>query len=317
MASPPLSDSIAFSERRLAAFGIVAIAALFLSGIVSAPFAHAQVSQAAGDAAAPSFEVTSIKKDTEGVIRLGGPDVSRFRAINVTARMLIAFAYATSDLQLIGGPKWIDSDKFDVDARVEDSLAEQLRKLPHIQQQEQLRLMVQSLLADRFALKISHTTKELAIFRLVVAKGGAELASVAPPAPETSVPFPRLPSPGQPTLAPGGTEISLLPGNRASITGKRVPISALAGMLTAMLGRQVVDRTGLKGTYDFVVSYTRDPGLDASALASSQESVPSPSGRNGASLFTALQEQLGLRLESGKGPVDTILVAHIEQPKPN
>jgi uncharacterized protein (TIGR03435 family) len=289
--------------------------ALFMCAIVCSPGAQAQAAQALVPAS-PSFEVASIKKDTEGVLRMGGPDVSRYWATSVTARMLIAFAYDVKDFQFAGAPGWVDSEKFDVDAKVEDSLAEQLRKLPHVEQQQQLRLMLQSLLADRFALKITHATKEMPIFALVVAKGGTKLTPVAPPDPETSAPFPALPGPGHPTLAPGGAYISLLPGNRATISGKSAPVSALTSMLAALLGRPVDDRTGLEGMYDFLVSYTRDPGLEGSPPPS-PNAAPSPPDRSGASLFTALQEQLGLKLETTRGPVDTITIDHIEEPTPN
>ena len=247
---------------------------------------------------------------------MGGPDVSRFRATSVTARALIEFAYDIRDFQFVGGPGWVDSKTFDLDATVEDSLAERLRKLPHAEQQQQMRLMLQSLLADRFSLKITHSSRVMPIFALVVAKGGAKVTRAAPPTPESSVPFPAPPSPDQPALAPGGTLISLLPGGRATITGKSAPISALADMLGALLGRQVTDQTGLHGTYDFLVSYARDPGLEGSLPASS-DGTPSSADRSGVSLFTALQEQLGLRLEASRGPVHIIIVDHIEEPSPN
>jgi len=295
-------------------FAVVSMAAISLSAVASTPLLDARVPQGVVDS--PSFEVASIKQDTGDVLRMGGPDVSQFRATGVTARLLIDFAYQISDFQLIGGPKWTASEKFDVDAKVQDSIAEQLRELPHVQQQEQLRLMLQSLLADRFALKITRSTKELPVFNLVLAKGGAKLTLVAPPPPETSVPFPALPSPDTPGLAQGGTEISLLPGDKASLAGKAVPVQSLANMLTALLGRQVVDQTGLQGSYDFVLFYTRDAGLESGVPPSPNASAPSPDGA-GTSLFTALQEQLGLRLESAKGPVQTIVIDQIKEPSPN
>ena len=293
----------------------IASASALMLAIICVMSAQAQSIQSQAPAS-PAFEVASIKKDTEGVLRMGGPDVSRYTATNVTTRMLIQFAYDIKDFQYAGGPSWVESEKFDVDAKVEDSFAEQLRKLPQIQQQRQMRLMLQGLLADRFALRISRGTKEMQIFALVVANGRAKLTPVAPADPETSAPFPGLPSAGQPTLAPGGTEISLLPGNKVALAGENASISELASMLAAMLGQQVVDQTGLKGTYDFAVSYTRDPGLEG-GLPPSVNETPSSADRTGASLFTALQEQLGLKLESTRGPVDTITIDHIEQPTPN
>jgi uncharacterized protein (TIGR03435 family) len=263
--------------------------------------------------AEPSFEVSSVKRDTSdsNPIRLGGPDVSRFTATNVTAKTLIDFAYDLHDFNLSGGPSWIDSEKFDVDGKVEDLLAEHLRSLPQDQQQGEIRRMLQSLLADRFKLAIHHETKELPIFALVIAKGGSKLRAVAPSDPQSSAPFPDFPKPGAPALAPGQLMISVFTGGNASIAGKSVTVPKLAKILEVQFGRHVDDRTGLQGSYDVMLRYTMDASLGGFKYVGPED----PSG--GTSIFTAIQEQLGLKLESAKGPVDTIVIDHIEEPTPN
>lgn len=109
--------------------------------------------------------------------------------------------------------------------------------------------------------------------------------------------------------------VSILPGNKMTIMGNAAPISKLANMLAAMLGRYVDDQTGLKGSYDFLLSCTRDPSLDRSLIPVGPGDATQNPG--GTSLFTALQDQLGLKLESTKRPVDTITIEHIEEPSAN
>lgn len=266
----------------------------------------------------PSFEVVSVKKDSNdaNMVRLGGPDVSRFTAANVSAKTLIEFSYNFQDFQLSGGPSWMDSEKFDIDGKVEDSLAQQLRALPQVKQQDQMRLMVRSLLADRFKLRVSHSTKILPVFALVIAKGGPKLRAVDPPDTQ-SAPFPAPPTPGGPaTLPPGEVMISLFTGGKATMAGKAASMANLAKMLGVQLGRHVNDETGLTGSYDFLLSYTRDSTLGGVSIVA----VPSPTSAEnpgGVSIFTAIQEQLGLKLQSTKGPVDTIVINHIEEPSAN
>lgn len=295
----------------------VAVGGAIASALFFAPNILAQSSETRpADAPRPAFEVTSVKRELNEatMVRLGGPDVSRFVADNITMKDLIEFSYNIRDFQLSGGPDWIGKEKFDVDGKVEDSLAERLRALSQEEQLKQERLMVQALLADRFKLAVSHETKELPIFTLVAAKGEPKLKAVAAPDPQSAVPFPGPPRPGD-KVAPGGIMVSILPGNKMTIMGTAAPISKLANMLSVMLGRYVDDRTGLKGSYNFLLSYTRDPSLDGGVVPGvSRDAAQNPGGT---SLFTALKEQLGLKLKSTKGPVETIVIEHIEEPSAN
>ena len=250
--------------------------------------------------------------------RLGGPDVSRFSATNVSVKSLIEFAYHVEDFQVSRGSGWIASDKFDVDAKVEDSLAEQIQKLPAAQQSDQLKLMVKSLLSERFNLSVTHVTKELPVFALVVAKGGPKLTEAAPINAQNSS-NPGNPSPNADArgkdMRPGQVNFSARDG-QVSVTAKATPITDLATMISRQLRRPVLDQTGLKGTYDWTLQWTAGAGLGSGPLAPAPESGDAPNS-SGTSIFTALQEQLGLRLESTKGLVDTIVIDHIERPSEN
>jgi uncharacterized protein (TIGR03435 family) len=282
-------------------------------GSQSAPSAGAQAS----DAPLPSFEVASIKPhvpdNSPGMrIMMGGPDVSHFTASNATVKMLIGTAYSVKEFQIAGGPSWINSDHFDIDAKVEDSLAEQLQKLPRAQQQAQTALMLRSLLLDRFKLQITRGTKEASLFALVVAKGGPKLKEVPPPDPQAAPgpPPPMARGGGLPTPAPGQSFMMMMNG-LATLSANAQPIANLANLLSLQVGRQVVDQTGLKGTYEYTLQFAPQNTNDM------PKGPPPPAGDDAASIFTALQEQLGLRLESTKGPVDTITIDHIEEPSEN
>lgn len=318
MSSQRLADQLRYVKKPpLCAAGIAA--ALLVVGLVNTPRTHAQSEQTT-TAPSPSFEVASIKSHPPGdnTSRFGGPDASRFVATNDTVKSLIVFAYHVENFQVSGGPSWIADDKFDIDAKVEDSLAEQMRKLPLLQQSDQMRLMVRSLLADRFKLSVSHVTKELPVFALVVAKGGPKLTEAAPPDAQNNS------NPEDPPANAGAQGRNMRPGQvnfsardgQVSVAAKATPIRDLATMISRQLRRPVLDQTGLRGTYDWTLQWTAGAGLGGGPLALAPESGDAPNS-SGLSIFTALQEQLGLRLESAKGPVDTIVIDHIEQPSEN
>jgi uncharacterized protein (TIGR03435 family) len=180
-----------FILAAIMAMGVCFIILTFVSAKLSAQ------SEATAGANPPSFEVASVKHHAghEGMTFLDGPDPSRYTMTNATAKMLIEFAYDIKDFQLSGGPSWIESDRFDVDAKVDDSTASQIRHLPHAQQEARKDLMLRSLLADRFNLKVTRETKELPAYAIVVAKGRSKLTEAPPP------PLPGT-SPGPPPLAP-------------------------------------------------------------------------------------------------------------------
>ena len=288
-------------------------------GLLNVPRVRAQ-SQPAASTAFPSFEVVSIKPNHSGDPNrfFSYHDPSRLIATDVTARMIIEFAYNVRDFQLEGGPSWIGSAGYDIDAKLEDSLVGELQKLPTEQRLDQNRLMMQSLLADRFKLSVTHSTKELPVYALVVAKGGPKLNEAAPPAIQGnaaasppasargSVP-PTRPGPG------AGSTLSISRDGEAIFKAKSMSIAVLLDTLSRQLGRQILDRTGLKGAYDFTLQYTPETPI----LGLQDPGAAPPPDSSGTSIFTALQEQLGLRLELTKGPVDVLVIDHIEQPSEN
>jgi uncharacterized protein (TIGR03435 family) len=294
----------------LLALLFVAFFSFFVRGMVNGPDVRAQ--ELRTDAAIlQSFEVASVKPDhsRSSGSHINISDPSRFNATNVTAKFLITYAYNMRDFQVSGGPSWIASDRFDIVAKIEDPLAQQIQKLLPAQRQDQIRLLVRSLVADRFKLSVTHETKELPVYALVVAKGGSKLKEVPPPDAQGSAGSPpRVVSPGAAPaqLQPGGFGMDIDNG-KASLTARAVSISNFVGMLSQSLDRPLVDQTGLKGTYDITLKWTADDGPGGTERSETE----------GTSIFTALQEQLGLRLESMKGPVDTIVIDHIEEPSEN
>lgn len=264
----------------------------------------------------PSFEVASIKPNRSGDLNrrimfqfLPG----RLNATGITVKLLISMAYDVKEFQVSGGPGWIDSQRFDIDAKEEDSQAEEEHKLPPEKIREHNQLMMQSLLADRFKLKVSHQTKELPVYALVVAKNGPKLKEAKP-----GDTYPNGIK-GPDGVAHGG--LFMMRAGGGEMTGLGIPLANLVMMLSQQLGRNVLDQTGLKGNYDIHLKWTPDEPQTAMfsgpAGAKPPGDNPAPPDSSGPSIFTALQEQLGLKLDSTKGPVEILVVDHIEQPSEN
>jgi uncharacterized protein (TIGR03435 family) len=258
----------------------------------------------------PSFEVATIKPNHSN--ESGHRDNftrGKYMGRNVTVKSLIERAYGVSDYQLIGAPAWTSSDAFDIDAKMEDSAAAEMLKLPPAERTEQIKLIFQAFLADRFNLKIARETRELPIYALVVAKNGPKLTPS------------KLPPLGSPSATPAqqatrGTDVTGK-GLESTAVAKGVTLSQLVAILARdpeLAGRVVQDETGLKGEYDFTLQWTRDNLSAGDGAISADSSIKDASGP---SLFTALQQQLGLKLEPKKGPVDTIIIQHIEKPSEN
>jgi uncharacterized protein (TIGR03435 family) len=260
------------------------------------PFTHALLSAQEPAAARPEFEVASLKPNTSAmpgysvrVLQAG------LTARNITLKRLIAIGYSVTDYQIFGSLPWLGSAGFDVEARSAGPT-----DLPHV------RPMVQSLLDDRFKLNIHRETRDLSIFTLTLAKSGGK------PGPglveSTAGPCGPVKAESAASAAACGT-VTPGPGR---ISGQRGRISQLADRLSTILGRPVVDKTALTGIYDIALTYTPDPSMAQEAPHGSPASdIPGPS------LFTAMQEQLGLKLTAGKGPVEVIVVDSAEKPSGN
>jgi uncharacterized protein (TIGR03435 family) len=200
--------------------------------------------------------------------------------------------------QISGEPAWASQKEFDISATIGEAESKKLETLTKQDARAERQLMLQGLLADRFGLAVHHETKEENAYALVLAKGGpkfheSNIANIPPGA------APR------PVIQIGGGQLTLNGG----------PISLLTLQLSQVTGRPVLDRTGLTGKYDFTLKWTTDE-FDLSAVAQGSEDSPTAEPA-GTSIFTVIQDQLGLKLDSTKAPIDTIVIDHVEPPTPN
>lgn len=314
-----MADNLRFGKKLLrAVIGIAAVAELVVSGLMNAPQVHAQSPQTTS-APLPSFEVASIKPNhSGGRFRSISTSPGRFTATNEPMRVLIAWAYADKgspwlkDEQISGGPGWINSERFDIEAKVDAAFAEEEKKLPFDQWADKVRLMVQSLLAERFKLKVSHHTKELPVYALVIAKNGAKIQESKPGDSYSS-------GIKRPDGVPAGARTGQY--GRGQLTGQGLPMADLVRMLERQVGRPILDKTGLKGNYDFTLQWTPvDPTQMFNGAGNSSQAPPAnapPPDSSGPSIFAALQEQLGLKLESRKALAEILVIDHIERPSEN
>ena len=237
----------------------------------------------------------------------------KFATENQSLMGLIKFAYnLKSDDQLIGAPAWVGSKGFDIDAKEDAAFVEASKTLPPEQRIEQIKLMVQALLQERFHLQVSRETRELPVYALVVAKGGPKMTAMPPP--DLSRTSATPPAPGDTPVRRRGSGIRST--GRGDLTGLAATMDLLTNVLSNQnetAGRLVVDKTGLTGNYDWTLKWTPEK----SASMASGGSGNAGSDETGPSFFTAIQEQLGLKLESQKGPVPVVIIAHVELPDAN
>jgi uncharacterized protein (TIGR03435 family) len=286
------------------------VAAAQSSATPNTPVAQANLSASAQTPGAelPSFEVASIKPSRPGAQNhnFSARQPGYFRVINMTARRMIEFAYNAQDFQVTGGPGWVDSQQYSVEAKVPDTDVPVLQAMPADQKMQQMGLMLRSLLQQRFKLKLSRAVQQKPVYALIVAKEGPKLTPTKW----------QAPGPNAAQLPPSKTpHLNMGP---ASISAVDQPVSALCDLLMAMPeleGRRIVDQTGLEGRYDYTLLFSSD-ALNRQITAGKGVQMPPPDD-SVPSIFTALQEQLGLRLEDTKGPVDIYTIDHIEEPSEN
>lgn len=261
---------------------IIVLATAFRSGPTGCITAAAQT---------PKFEVASIKPsapESRGARCTGGPgttDPSLLTCINYSLSFLVMMAYDLRNFQLVA-PSWMEGARFDVTARVS---ADASRK--------EFGIMMQNLLAERFGLKIHYENREMAVFDLVVGKGGSKLKESDEPAAEKPEGPWKPPASGPPARV------------MAAVTRKNDSAADLAYLLSNFLGQPVTDATGLKGRYDYRFKFMMDPGGRAAgpAVSNGQDT------EFGAGLIEALKDELGLRLERRKGQVSVLIVDHAEK----
>jgi uncharacterized protein (TIGR03435 family) len=306
------ADKLSLGRKLLlTAVGIAVITGPVVFGLMNAPQIRAQATQTTAGPL-PSFEVATVKLNRSGdrgfSIRM---PLGRFITTRTTTNFLIAYAYNVKDFQVSGGPGWTASEGYDIDAKVPDSITEEAFKVPFDQIKQQYLLMVQALLADRFKLRLGHETKDLPVLALVVAKNGIKIREAKP---GDTYPNGIKDRDGH---AIGRTWRMA----RGQFIGQGLSIDSLVGVLSQYLGRPVLNQTGLKGDYDFTLQWTPDQD-EGSMLKGPPGGAPPPDNgpppdSSGPSIFTAIQEQLGLKLVSTKGPVDILVIDHIERPTEN
>lgn len=241
----------------------------------------------------PAFEVSTVRVNrTGGTGSESSFSKGRFTATNVTLKNVMEYsAFGLPAARIVGGPKWIDSERFDIDAKVDSATAGSLQTLSREQERAAIHTMFQRLLADRFKLATHWETREMPVYALVVARKGPRLQKAANP--------------------DAGVDTS---ASRGRLIANEITMDGLARTLTQEaadeLGRVVVNRTAIEGKYDVSLRWT--PEMDSTPGAA--DGAVSDAGP---SLFTATEEQLGLKLESSKGPVEVLVIDRAEEPSEN
>ena len=263
--------------------------------VTLASVSHSSANAQAPATPTPHYDVVSIKPNND----VNSPTRWRttadsFLGNNMSLMMLLVTAYDTRPDLVSGLSGWAATAHFDITAKTEADPAA-MKNLP----QSQRNAMLIQLLAERFQLKIHLETKQLPVYDLVVSKEGPKLR------PNTAVVVMEpgvLPKPG---MRPG-----MILMNHGEFTAEAVPLSSLTHSLASELERNIIDKTGLTANYDIHLKYTPDRGASAGPDSGKSEDAAPP-------LFTALEQQLGLKLISAKGPVQTWVVDHIDHPTDN
>jgi uncharacterized protein (TIGR03435 family) len=262
--------------------------------------------------AGPTFEVASVKQntsgDTNGMLRpsAGG----RIDAVNMPLRQLIAFAYNLPPFRLLGAPDWTSTARYDIVAKLPVDPASATSGRDPLQD---VRDAVRALLIDRFRVVAHQETRELDIYALVLARAGGRPSTAVKPSTVDCAAAALAARNGGAPPPPSASEpvfcgVRMSPG-RIQVGG--MPLAMFAPGLSGQVGRVVIDRTGLDGNWDFELTFT-PAGVSADTPSNAASAVgDSPS------IFTALQEQLGLKLESTKGPVDVTVIDRVERPTPD
>jgi uncharacterized protein (TIGR03435 family) len=232
-----------------------------------------------------TFDVASVKPtppEERGGIVHQPPGGQSYEAIGAPLRMIMTVAYTVTDRQISGGPDWINSDRWNIQAKAErrgtsDELHDALARL----------------LEDRFKLKVRHETRELPVYILTVDKKGSKM----------------------PVHDPADLKHEPIGGGPGGLSGENVTMNYFAFFLSRILNLNVIDRTELPDHYDVKFNFVPDVAtLGRGGAGDGAAAMPMPEGPD---IFTALREQLGLRLEKGKGPVDYLVIEHVEKPSDN
>lgn len=266
----------------------------------------------------PAFEVASVKPNKTGAP--GGSFVmppGRFTATNIPLKVLVTNAYQLSFFEVVGGPGWVSTDRFDISATAPDGAPP-----------DQTRAMVRTLLKERFKLVVHKETREMPLYALVKAREDGRLGPSIKPSTTDCGPIrseratalaaaakarggrvavPPPPAPNEPVVC--GMRVGGRGGGTLTYRAGNITMAALAGALRTYVGREVIDRTGLSGEFDFDLQFAQ-PQI----TGQTDTGIPLAPLDDAASVFAALQEQLGLKLESTYGPVELMVIDSAERP---
>ena len=269
---------------------IAALLGLEFGGSATGPLAYAQAPHAR------AFEVASIKPFDGDMhqVRVQMSPGGRYNAKGVNVRMLVQQAFDVRDFQIAGGPSWLASDRWEINAKAEGE--EPIGR-------EDLKPMLQALLKDRFKLTFKNETKDGQIYELVQAKGGHKLKEVDAAASQR--PMMRV--------------------MMGQLNAEGATVAQFIGMISNTVGKPIIDKTDLKGNYNFKLEWAHEPGHagfsgppgGAPGGYGGPNHAEHSSTNSGASIFTAVQDHLGLKLESKKGPVPMLVIDRIEKPSEN
>jgi uncharacterized protein (TIGR03435 family) len=262
--------------------GLLSATIVVVSIAASTAFGQAGTPPPPAPLNAATFDVASIRENVKSVDGrshiYSHPENGQFMTINVSLRGLLQFAFDMPGVQIVNTPDWLGNRSFDVDAKADKPVDDWIHTLDSVHAREAKNQMVQALLADRFGLKTHRETRDLPAYVLVVAKGGPKLHE-----------------------ANGGSRFDEW---RTQITDQGATMTTLADQIAKVLGRPVVDKTGIAGRFDVTLKWTPD-------------GIAPQTDTDSASIFTAVQEQLGLKLESTKTSVPVLVIDHVEMPSAN
>jgi uncharacterized protein (TIGR03435 family) len=266
---------------------LLALSSLIVTGLMNATQASTSPQS---ESMGPAFDVVAIRpSDPEarknGCYMKGQPGGQTFVGRCIPLRLLITYAYKIIDSQLVGAPRWVDTELYDFEAKSERSLT-----------RAELDPMFRTLLADRFKLQLHRETRALPSLTLAVDKSGIKMT---------------------PNDGPNTWEIAIMPvpgSTMPKFKGTRCPMSYLSWWVAQRMNRPVVENTGLAGFWDFTLEFV--PEGTAELVRKSPGGEPLPPV-DGPTLITALREQLGLRLETAKGPAPVYSIDHVERPAAN
>jgi uncharacterized protein (TIGR03435 family) len=270
----------------------------------------------AHQAAAPlQFEVASVKPNRSGSenARMTTQPGGRYIGTNVPLRLLILHAHQLADSQLAGGPAWVSSDRFDITAKGEGEF-QSISSTPS-SETTRLQLMLRALLADRFKLVLRAESRDVPSYALVLGRTDRKLGpKLQPSTTDCAARMAAMRAGKPPSQPPSGFRVVCgLQTGPGIIAGGDITMEQVVGSLSSALRSVVNDRTGLTGRFIVDLSWTPEPtsqGLDRNA-------PPAAIDLSGPSLFTAVQEQLGLRLESTRMPIKVMVIDRVEQPTPD